>query len=96
MGTIDKGEIDDIAKRVATEHLGVKVSGAVSSSTVDSMGRDALEVKIVLTPGSTQSVTGVIATTTVFALNQALLKAGEERFPIVRWVTEPSAHYDSR
>ena len=81
METIEKGRIDEIATRIAAANLGVGVSSAVSSPTIDSMGRQALEITIVLTPNVSAAITGRVAATTVFDLNQALQKAGEERFP---------------
>jgi hypothetical protein len=89
METIEKERIEDIAKRVATANLGVTgISSAISSPTIDSTGRAALEITIVLTPGSSAAITGRTAANTVLALNQALQEAGEERFPIVRWVAK--------
>jgi hypothetical protein len=86
METIEKNQIDEIAAQVATEILGAAlVSNAVTTTTVDSRGRDALKVTINLTPGSAAGITGKAASTTVFALKQRLQEAGEARFPIVRW-----------
>jgi len=83
---LDKARVDEIARRVAIETLGVdRVINATSSSTTDSTGRDALEITIVLTPGASVSVTGSDANNTVFALNQELQKADEHRLPIIRW-----------
>ena len=86
METIEKNEIDEIATQVAAEILGAAlVSSAVTTTTVDSRGSDALKITINLTPGSAAGITGKAASTTVFALKQRLQEAGEERFPIVRW-----------
>jgi len=86
METIEKNQIDEISTRVATEILGAAfVSCAVSTTTVDSRGREALRITINLTPGSAAGITGKAASTTAFTLNQRLQEAGEERFPIVRW-----------
>jgi len=86
MDTIeDLGKIDAIATQVATEILGQDFKNANSTHTLDSMGRDALQIVITLTPGSSSHVTGKAASTTMFELNKRLQEAGEERFPIVRW-----------
>jgi hypothetical protein len=87
METIGLDEVGKIATRVAKESLGQeRVKKAIGSATVDSLGRDALEIVIELTPGSSSAITGQAAATTVFNLNKGLQAAGEERFPIIRWV----------
>jgi hypothetical protein len=88
MTTLTNDEIVKIAKDVATANL---VSGTwvdiKSASTIDSRGRDALEIAIVLTAGSLKKITGDRAVNIVFDLNQRLQDAGEERFSIVRYLT---------
>jgi hypothetical protein len=86
MDTIeDLGQIVTIAKEVATANLGHQsVKSVHSSQILDSMGRDALQIEITLTPGSSSAVSGTAASTTIFELNKRLQQAGEERFPIVR------------
>jgi hypothetical protein len=82
----DLNQIDAIAKQVATANLGSQsVKSVRSSQTIDSMGRDALQIVITFTPGSLSQVTGRAASTTIFELSKRLLEMGEERFPIVRW-----------
>jgi hypothetical protein len=87
MDTIeDLNQVDAIAKQVATAHLGSgSVKSVHSSQTLDSLGRDALQIVITFTPGSLSYVTGRAASTTIFELSKKLLEMGEERFPIVRW-----------
>jgi hypothetical protein len=82
--------IKEIAKDVA---LGNKVSLAyvLTSRTIDSAGASAIEVKLVLTPGSTSAVVGMPSALTTSQLIQKLADAGEERLPIVRYDEEPSA-----
>ena len=82
----DLNQIDAIAKQVATATLGSQnVKSVHSSQTLDSMGRDALQVVITFMPGSLSLVTGKTATTLMYELNKKLLEMGEDRFPIVRW-----------
>jgi hypothetical protein len=89
----DMRRIDAIASEVATANLGSQsIQSVQSSQTLDSRGRDALQIVITLTPGSSLNVTGKSASTTIFELNKKLQEAGEERFPIVRWVEWSTAH----
>ncbi len=71
--------IKEIAARVAKANS-VSVSSVQTSSTVDSSGSPAIEVKFVLTPGS--SLPSALTTSQVI---QRLADAGEERLPIVRY-----------
>jgi hypothetical protein len=82
---LDDSKIHDIAAKVAQHNLGTHFKSVISSSSMDSMGRDAIRIEIFLTPGSSASITGQMATTTVYDLNRSLQEAGEERLPIVRW-----------
>jgi hypothetical protein len=61
------------------------VASVSGSETTDSTGRAALQISIQMAPGSSSSVIGYAASTTVFELNKGLLEAGEDRFAIVRW-----------
>jgi hypothetical protein len=87
METIDDlNQIDAIAKQVVTANLGSEsVKSVHSSKTVDSLGRDALQIVITFTPGALSHLTGRAASTTMFELSKRLLEMGEDRFPIVRW-----------
>jgi hypothetical protein len=79
---------DDVVKRIAKDVAqSNKVSLAVvqTSSTVDSAGMSAIEVKFVLTPGSTSSVMGLPSALTTSQLMQKLADEGEERLPIIRY-----------
>jgi hypothetical protein len=88
MSTLDQTQIVNIATGVATANLGQSNFTSVSStSTIDSTGRDALQITIVLSPGFAPRVTGEIAANTVFDMNRRLRDAGEERFSIVRYST---------
>jgi len=94
MDTIkDLGQIDSIATEVATASLGAQsIKSVRSSQTHDSLGRDALQIEITLTPGSSSAVSGIVASTTIVELNKRLQQAGEERFPIVRWLEWSTTH----
>ena len=50
--------IKEIAKNIAHENK-VSVADVLTSRTLDSAGASAIEVKLVLTPGSTSAVTAL-------------------------------------
>jgi hypothetical protein len=89
MPTLGEKLLQNIATTVATANLG---GGSVSMvnivPTTDSAGDAALRITIVLTPGSTESISGDAALNTLVQLQQALQKKGEDRFPIVEYTTE--------
>jgi hypothetical protein len=83
----DLNQIDAIAKQVATATLSAQnVKSVRSSQTLDSLGRDALQIVITFAPGFLSQVTGRAASTIIYELTKKLLETREERFPIVRWV----------
>jgi hypothetical protein len=82
--------VKEIAKSVAHDN-NVDLSDVKTSRTVDSTGASAIEVKLVLTSGSTSAVVGMSSALTISRLIRALADAGEERLPIVRYDEEPSA-----
>jgi hypothetical protein len=63
----------DIAKQVRTLPV------------TDSTGAPAIEIKFVLTPGSSGSILGERSASTVSGLIQRLADEGEERVPIIRY-----------
>jgi hypothetical protein len=64
------------------------VTRVMSQPTSDSQGQEALDVTIVLKNGSVDKITGDMALDTLFGANRALQEAGEDRFPIIRFITE--------
>src|SRR5438128_1488529 len=82
-------DIKSIATAVARENLGsAKVVSVMSEPTIDSDGDAALKISIVLTPGSTDSISGDAVVGTLSGIQQALQAAGEDRFPIIDYATE--------
>jgi outer membrane protein assembly factor BamA len=83
---LEKTKIDQIARNIATANL---TSGSVktvsTSSTVDSEGRDALLITIVLTPGSSGTIKSNAALDTLIEIQKNLKNEGEERFPIIEY-----------
>jgi hypothetical protein len=90
MTTLPKDQNIEITRGVATANLTPGIwTGEIKPETItDALGREALEITIILTPGSSTAVTGDVAINTVFDLNQRLQDAGEERFSIVRYSSE--------
>jgi len=77
-------EIKSIATEIATANS-VKLSSVQTSRTVDSNGATAIEIKFVLTPGSSSAVMGLHSALTTSQVIQRLADEGEERLPIVRY-----------
>ena len=91
METDRRIDIDAIAKSVATAtHGSQSFSTVMSAPIVDSTGRDALEITIVLTPGSADNISGAAAVRTLAEINRRLQEAGEERFSFIRYSTNAS------
>jgi hypothetical protein len=87
--TLDKDAIAAITKAAATTTLGKQSFVDVTNTAVtDSVGQDALQITIVLTPGSTDAVTGDRALRTLDEIRTQLQRAGEDRLPIVEYATQ--------
>jgi hypothetical protein len=93
MSELPDKKIKAIATKVATSNS-VNFASVQTSRTVDSNGLTAIEIKFVLTPGSTSAVMGMPSALTTSQVIQKLADAGEERLPIVRYeekgATSPS------
>jgi hypothetical protein len=83
MTKLSDEEVKEIAKDVAHSN-NVSFATVQTSRTVDSAGVSAIEIKFVLTPGSTSAVVGLPSALTTSQLIQRLADAGEE-LPIVRY-----------
>ena len=59
----------------------------MAQPSVDSEGRHALRIIIVLTPGSVPAIGGDAALDTLVQIREKLHAAGEERLPIVEYAT---------
>ena len=84
MSVLSDEEVKVIARKVATANS-VSVASVQTSRTIDSNGLTAIEIKFVLTPGSTSAIMGVPSALTTSQVIQQLADAGEERLPIVRY-----------
>jgi hypothetical protein len=88
---LDSEKIDAIARSVATATLGSQCfSSIISTPRVDSLGRDALQITIVLMPGSADNISGAAALRTLAEINRKLQEASEERFSVIRYRTDES------
>jgi len=87
--TLDKEAIATITKAAATTTLGKQSLVDVTNTAVtDSTGHDALQITIVLKPGSTDAITGDRVLRTLDEIRTQLQRAGEERLPIVEYATQ--------
>jgi hypothetical protein len=84
MTTLTNEKIIEIAKDVATAN-NINFASVVTAPAIDSAGSEAVEIKFLLTPGSSQAIMGETSARTVSQLIQKLADVGEGRFPIVRY-----------
>jgi hypothetical protein len=84
MSELTDEKVKEIATKVATANS-VSVASVQTSSTFDSNGSTAIEIKFVLTPGSTSAILGLPSALTTSQVIKQLADAGEERLPIVRY-----------
>jgi hypothetical protein len=83
-------KVNDVVNRAATATLKRQagVQRVFSEPASDSEGIDALRITIVLTRGSADKISGDKALNTLVGIERALREAGEDRFPIIGYVTE--------
>jgi len=84
MNTLADEKVVEITKSVATAN-NVSFENVVTAPAIDSTGAEAIEIKILLTPGSSGTIMGEASANTVSQIIQELADAGEGRFPIVRY-----------
>lgn len=83
---LEQKKIIEIAQKVAVANLSaVRV---LSEPAVDSQGKDALRITIVIEPGVAEKVKGDAVLKTLVEIQNQLQKAGDERFPIIQYATE--------
>jgi hypothetical protein len=90
MSTLTDQEVVKIAKGVAAAN-NVSVDHILTAPATDSTGASAIEIKFVITAGSSSSIMGERSARTVSQLVQQLADKGEERFPIVRYEEKGAA-----
>jgi len=84
MSVLPNERVKAIATKVATANS-VSFASVQTSTAVDSNGATAIEIKFVLTPGSTSAIMGMPSALTTSQVIQRLADEGEERLPIVRY-----------
>jgi hypothetical protein len=84
MNTLTDEMVIEIAKDVAKAN-NVSFATVVTAPIFDSTGSEAIEIKIILTPGSSKAIMGERSARTISQVMQKLADAGEPRFPIVRY-----------
>ena len=86
---LNEPDINAIVRAAASANLsGGSVVDVMSEPTTDSVGDAALNIRIVLTPESTASVTGDSLLNTLMQIKRKLQEAGDVRLPIVRYATQ--------
>jgi hypothetical protein len=87
---LDLIKVNDVVKKAATATLSGQagVQRVDSEPASDSEGQEALRITIVLKRGSADKISGEKALDTLVGIERALREAGEDRFPIIEYVTE--------
>jgi hypothetical protein len=85
---LDDKRIESIAHKVASANLSSSLSNVLTTSIIDSEGQDALRIMIILRSGCSDALTGNVILNTIAEIHNKLQKAGEERFPFVRYKDE--------
>jgi hypothetical protein len=87
---LDLIKINDVVNTAATATLKRQagVQRVFSEPASDSEGNEALRITIVLKRGSADKISGEKALNTLVGIERALREAGEDRFPIIEYVTE--------
>jgi hypothetical protein len=78
--------VNKAASAVLKRQAGVQ--RVVSEPASDSEGHEILHITIVLKRGSADKISGDSALDTLVGIERALREAGDERFPIIDYVTE--------
>jgi hypothetical protein len=84
MTTLSDEDVVRIAKSVATAN-NVNYADVKTAPAVDSTGSEAIEIRIILTPGSSNAIIGERSARTVSQVIKEITDTGEERLPIVRY-----------
>lgn len=84
MATLTDQEVTTIAKKVAQAN-NVSLDAVSIATAVASTGEPAIEIRLILTPGSSTAIMGKPAAMTVSELIRELADKGEERPSIVRY-----------
>jgi hypothetical protein len=83
-------KVNEVVSKAASAAIssGAGIQRVDSEPTLDSQGKEALDITIVLKRGSAGKISGDSALDTLVTVEKALRKAKEERVPIISFVTE--------
>jgi hypothetical protein len=89
MSILSDQDVIAVAKDAASAN-GVSVSSVTTTTTTtaEAIGAPAVEIKVVITPGSSASIMGMPSARTTSQIVRQLADRGEERSPIVRYEEE--------
>jgi hypothetical protein len=86
---LEDKKIAELAQQTASANLGVQAFESVRTEPViDSEGRDALRITIVIKPGRIEGLSGSKLLNTLYQIQYQLSLAGEERLAIVNYSTK--------
>lgn len=90
---LDNTKIAEIARDIVTANLSrsVTVIDVTAAPRIDSEGRDALRITIVLRPVNNAKIGGEAALDTLVQIHEQLQAAGDDRFPLLEYSTENEA-----
>ena len=87
---LELAKVNEVESKAASAAIksGAGIQRVDSEPTLDSEGKEALDITIVLKRGSAGKISGDSALDTLVTIERALHKAKEERVPIISFVTE--------
>jgi len=86
---LDDANIIAIVDKVVRSNLDPgSVTEVLTEPAIDSAGRDALRITIVIEPGAAARFRGDAVLDTLVQIQDRLQEAGEDRFPIVGYATK--------
>ena len=87
---LELAKVNEVVTRAASAVLKrpAGVRRVVSEPTLDSRGQEWLQITIILKEGSADKITGDDALDTLVSIDRVLRAAGEDRFPIIDYVTK--------
>lgn len=86
---LELAKIAETVEKVAKSHLKPQiVTRAFAEPVIDSEGREALRVTIVIQPGAMSRLKGDAVLDTLVEIQDRLREVGEERFAIVEYATK--------
>jgi hypothetical protein len=86
---LEQTKIRQIAREVATTSLPRSVvRDVLIEPAIGFMGDEILQITILIEPDAVSRIAGDAAATAAIQMQDRMLEAGEERFPVVSYATE--------